>query len=150
MGRHEGDNMRLSSEAFKEDEVIPAEYTCQGPDVNPGLAWDEPPKGTESFALIIDDPDAPVGTWVHWLVKDISKDMRNIPKDSVPGTEVKNSFGKKGYGGPCPPSGTHRYFFRLYALNIERLNADNIEEFYELVEEHKLEEAVLIGKYKKS
>ncbi len=91
--------MRLVSSEFKEGENIPVRFTCQGENINPQLSWEAVPEGTKSFALIMDDPDAPVGTWVHWLVKDIPADARQIPEDSVPGKEVLNSAGNARYGG---------------------------------------------------
>jgi len=147
---NEGDNMQLTSSAFKHKEMVPRKFTCQGEDVNPDLSWADVPEGTKSFALIMDDPDAPVGTWIHWLVKDIPSDITSIAENSVLGKEVSNSFGRPGWGGPCPPTGVHRYFFKLYALDVETLDADNSDDFYKQVEEHKIEEAVLMGNYEKS
>ncbi|MCK5283051.1 MAG: YbhB/YbcL family Raf kinase inhibitor-like protein [Nanoarchaeota archaeon] len=141
--------MKLTSNAFEHKGTIPAKYTCQGQDINPQLKWEDVPEGTKSFALIVDDPDAPVGTWVHWLVKDIPAGIREIPEDSIPSNQIENDFGRQDYGGPCPPSGTHRYFFKLYALNIETFQAGSKIDFYNKVEEHKIEEAVLMGKYSK-
>lgn len=138
--------MKLISNAFTNEGTIPSKYTCKGDNVNPQLSWTNPPAGTKSFALIIDDPDAPVGTWVHWLVKDIPADVKEIREDSIPGTQVKNDFGKEDYGGPCPPSGTHRYFFKLYALDVERFEASGKRDFYNKADEHKIGEAALMGK----
>jgi len=142
--------MKLTSPSFRHNAAIPMKFTCQGEGISPSLEWADAPKETKSFALMMDDPDAPRRTWIHWLVKDIPAEKRKIEENSVPGNEVINSFGRKAYGGPCPPSGTHRYFFKLYALDIEKLPADNSDEFYEEAETHKLEEAVLIGLYRKS
>ncbi|MBR9699038.1 YbhB/YbcL family Raf kinase inhibitor-like protein [Candidatus Woesearchaeota archaeon] len=142
--------MRLTSTAFQHEETIPIKYTCQGEDINPQLSWDGVPEATRSFALIMDDPDAPMGTWIHWLVKDIPATAREIKENSIPGTEVINSFKRGAYGGPCPPSGTHRYFFKLYALDVDRLDADNSQDFYAQVEVHKIEEIVLMGTYQKT
>ncbi len=141
--------MKISSDAFDEGTMIPAKYTCQGDDVNPQLRIEGVPGAAKSLALIVDDPDAPSGTWVHWLVKDITTDTTEIEENSVPGVQVVNDFGKEGYGGPCPPSGVHRYFFRLYALDVENLAAETKEEFYEQVDSHKIDEAELMGKYTK-
>jgi Raf kinase inhibitor-like YbhB/YbcL family protein len=117
-------SLQLTSEAFAPEGPIPAQYTCTGKDISPSLTWGEPPEGTQSFALIMDDPDAPVGTWVHWVLFNIPASARGLP-EAVPAGEKlsdgslqgKNSGGNLGYNGPCPPSGTHRYFFKLYALD---------------------------------
>ena len=142
--------MKLSSDAFKEGEMIPAKYTSDGEDINPQLKIEDVPAEAKRLALIVDDPDAPAGTWVHWLVKDIPKDTAEIKENSVPGTQVTNDFGKQDYGGPSPPSGVHRYFFKVYALDVESLAADNKADFYSQVEEHKIGEAVLMGNYTRS
>ncbi|MBN1202798.1 MAG: YbhB/YbcL family Raf kinase inhibitor-like protein [Anaerolineae bacterium] len=113
----------LTSAAFAEGDTIPKLYTCRGDDITPPLAWGSPPDGTASFALFFDDPDAPGGTWVHWVLINLPADMRALPEAVTTGTlpegtlEGVNSWGRRGYGGPCPPSGTHRYFFKLYALD---------------------------------
>ena len=144
------ENMKLRSNDFNEGGMIPSTFTCQGEDINPHLALDDVPSETKSFALICDDPDAPGGTWVHWLVKDIPADVREIQQNSVPGNQVTNDFGKEDYGGPCPPSGVHRYFFRLYALDVESLDASDKDGFYRQAEEHAIAKAELMGKYEKS
>jgi len=141
--------MKLRSTAFAEGESIPEKYTCQGENINPQLIIEDIPRNAKSLALIIDDPDAPAGTWVHWLVKDISANKNIIQENTIPGTQVANDFGKPDYGGPCPPSGTHRYFFKLYALDIDTFEANSKTEFYSKVDEHKIDEAVLMGKYSK-
>ena len=119
-------HMRLTSTAFEEGGMIPAKYTCRGEDASPPLAWDGVPGAAKSLALICDDPDAPMGTWVHWVVFDIPPETRGfregVPKTGklVDGTaQGVSDFGTLGYGGPCPPSGTHRYFFKLYALDAK-------------------------------
>jgi len=99
-------------------EHIPSKYTCDGYNVNPPLNIRGIPEGTKSLVLIVDDPDAPIGTWVHWVVWNIPP-KEEIGEDSVPGTEGLNDFRKHSYGGPCPPSGTHRYFFKVYALDTK-------------------------------
>lgn len=111
--------MRLISPAFEEKQSIPQKYTCDGQDINPPLKIEDVPTGTKSLVLVVDDPDAPRGTWVHWTVWNIAPDTKEIPENSVPQEAVEGitDFGTTGYGGPCPPSGTHRYFFRLYALS---------------------------------
>ncbi len=143
--------MILKSSAFSEGGLIPPKYTCDKQDINPPLTWSDPPEGTKSFALIVDDPDAPRGTWVHWLVCDIDSSITHIAEDSVPANaqQIKNDFRKTNYGGPCPPSGTHRYFFKLYALDVEKLKGVKSSNMYDLVEKHAIEKAQLMGKYKK-
>src|SRR5260370_13904728 len=115
---------KLTSTAFPERQAIPRQYTCDGFNVSPPLEWSGAPQGIKSFALICDDPDAPAGTWVHWVLYNLPGDriglVENVPTtESVPGGGLQgtNDFNKIGYGGPCPPSGTHRYFFKLYALD---------------------------------
>jgi Raf kinase inhibitor-like YbhB/YbcL family protein len=115
----------LRSSVIEAGSRIPEAYTCDGRDVSPPLRWEDAPAGTQSFALICEDPDAPMGTWVHWVVYNLPADARKLP-EGVPAREGlqdgslqgKNDFGRVGYGGPCPPRGKpHRYFFRLYALD---------------------------------
>jgi Raf kinase inhibitor-like YbhB/YbcL family protein len=149
-GGQEASSMKLTSNMFGEGEKILDKYTCKGLDVNPPLMIEGAPAGTKSFALIVDDPDAPVGLWTHWLVKDISPDTTLIPEQSVPGVEVVNSAGRKSYHGPCPPSGTHRYYFKLYALDVPSMKAATKAEFYLEVEKHKIASASLMGRYSKS
>ena len=111
--------LRISSPAFKHNEMIPSKFTCDGADVSPALTIEGVPAGAKSLALIVDDPDAPRGTWVHWVVWNISPTVREIREGAVPdgGKQGMNDFRKHDFGGPCPPSGTHRYFFKLYALD---------------------------------
>lgn len=119
----------LKSSAFQAGSDIPAKFSCQGPDISPPLSWADPPSGTQSFALIVDDPDAPAGTWVHWVAYDLPANVHGLPENvpkqrdlSAGGQQGVNSFEKVGYGGPCPPPGNpHRYVFKLYALDT-RLN----------------------------
>lgn len=113
----------IKSEDFKYGENIPAEYTCDGKNISPGLFWNGIPVGTKSIALIMDDPDAPKGTFVHWILFNLPANVDKLPRSIIPrGSFLKNEgmtdFGRTGYGGPCPPSGIHRYYFRLYALDI--------------------------------
>ncbi len=117
--------LALTSPAFAAGGEIPRKYTCDGEDVSPPLEWGAPPAGTQSLALIMDDPDAPMGTWDHWLLYNLPADARSLPEGVAPDAtrpdgsrHGKNSWGRVGYGGPCPPGGQHRYFFRLYALDI--------------------------------
>ena len=140
-------SFKIHSDAFKHAATIPKKYTGDGEDVNPSLKWENPPEDTKSFALICDDPDAPNGVWTNWLVKNIPPETREIPEDSVPGVEVTSSWKEKRWRGPKPPSGTHRYFFKLYALNTDKIKANTLIDFYEQVEQHKIDEAVLMGKY---
>jgi Raf kinase inhibitor-like YbhB/YbcL family protein len=117
--------INITSVAFAEGQPIPSKYTCDGEDVSPSLKWDNAPAGTKSFALICDDPDAPSGTWVHWVIYDLPATTTELPEAIPTKEEVlngakqgKNDFGRTGYGGPCPPpGGAHRYYFKLYALD---------------------------------
>ncbi len=108
----------VTSPAFENNKSIPRMYTCDGEDVNPPLNIKALPEGTKSLVVIVDDPDAPMGTWEHWNVWNIAP-TNKINENSIPGTEGLNDFGKHSYGGPCPPSGVHRYFFKVYALDTE-------------------------------
>jgi Raf kinase inhibitor-like YbhB/YbcL family protein len=138
--------MELRSPEFKNNEVIPEKFTCHGKNINPELTISAIPAGTKNIALIFDDPDAPGGDWVHWVVFDIPV-ISVIKEDSVPGKQGINDFGKMNYGGPCPPSGTHRYFFRIYALDAklhlkEKVSKADLEA---AMDGHVLAKAELIG-----
>jgi Raf kinase inhibitor-like YbhB/YbcL family protein len=116
--------MTISSKAFTQGGAIPSKYTCDGKNVSPPLAWEGAPASAKCLALIMDDPDAPGGDWVHWVVFHLPTSVSELAEHVPPlatlpegGVQGRNDFKKLGYGGPCPPSGTHRYFFRLYALN---------------------------------
>lgn len=117
--------MQVKSSAFAEGAAIPKLYSCEDQDVSPELVWSGAPKGTQSFALIVDDPDAPAGTWVHWLIWNLPATVSSLPQDLPKNEQLengarqgKNDFRKLGYNGPCPPAGkVHRYYFRLYALD---------------------------------
>jgi Raf kinase inhibitor-like YbhB/YbcL family protein len=144
---------QLISTAFEQGGPIPAKYSCKGEDISPSLAWGDPPTGTQSLALIMDDPDAPSGTWDHWIMLDISTDLRELPEGIKAGDLGvifgKNSWGRSDYGGPCPPSGTHRYFFKLYALDTT-LNLDETagkSQVMAAMEGHVLAEADLMGTF---
>ena len=141
----------MKSEDFEDNTSIPSEFTCDGRDISPQLSWEEVPPEAKSFALSVTDPDAPGGTWIHWLVYDIPSDIRSIKRNSLPkgAKEVENDFGKKEYGGPCPPYGTHRYVFTIYALNTEGLEGVGKHNFFDKVEDHTLEKTVLKGLYKR-
>ena len=112
----------LKAKGFDDGESIPKRHTCDGEDASPALEWSEEPRPTESFALIVDDPDAPAGTWTHWLLWDVPAHVHSLPEGFRPGatgTSGQNDFGRPGYGGPCPPKGhgVHRYYFTLYAVD---------------------------------
>lgn len=143
-------DMKLTSPEFENNGSIPRKFTCQGEDVNPVLIVEGVPDGAKSLALIIDDPDAPMGTWVHWVVYDIPVVSR-IDEDNIPGKQGMNDFGKKNYGGPCPPSGTHRYFFKMYALDSVLNLKEGVrkKDLEKAMEGHILDKAELIGLYKK-
>mgnify|MGYP001025375328 CR=1 FL=1 len=143
--------MKLKSKDFKDNSNIPSEFTCDGRDISPQLSWEDVPDKTKSFALSVTDPDAPGGTWIHWLVHDIPKEVRSIDQGSLPkgAKQVENDWGRREYGGPSPPSGTHRYIFTLYALDTEKLEGVNKRNFFSKVEEHTLDKAVLTGLYKR-
>ncbi len=146
----------IISSVFSEGQAIPNRYTCDGPDVSPDLAWSGVPETAVSLALICDDPDAPMGTWVHWVLFNIPADADGLPAE-VPSDAIlengarhgKNDFGKLGYGGPCPPGGTHRYFFKFYALDtqVELDSGSTKAELLEAMEGHILAEAQLMGIY---
>jgi Raf kinase inhibitor-like YbhB/YbcL family protein len=142
--------LKLTSPAFRNNETIPAKYTCDGNNVNPQLEIAGIPEDAKSLALIMDDPDAPSGTWVHWLVWNISPISR-ISEEDVPTGAVEGitSFGKSGYGGPCPPSGTHRYFFKLYALDAKLDLNQNAKkpDLENAIKGHILAKTELIGLY---
>ena len=140
----------ITSSAFEHEAMIPSLYTCEGDDINVPLKIEGVPKQAESLVLIVDDPDAPKGTWVHWVVFNIPV-TNYIEEDSVPGEQGLNDFGKHDYGGPCPPSGTHRYFFKIYALDtILDLGSDAIKEDVDMaMEGHVIASGELIGLYGK-
>jgi Raf kinase inhibitor-like YbhB/YbcL family protein len=149
----EGSVLSVSSSAFKEGESIPSRYTCDGENVSPPLQVDQIPVGSKSLVLIVDDPDAPAGDWVHWLAWNIPVQKKVVINEgSKPGTEGVNDFGIKGYGGPCPPSGTHRYFFRFYALDSQlQLSSDSAKpELEKSMQAHVLASGVLTGVYQRN
>lgn len=155
----EGVRFTLSSPAFSDGERIPVKYTCDGDDVSPPLGWEGAPPEARSFMLIMYDPDAPVGTFIHWVLYDIPASVNALP-EAVPRTAVveglgvqgRNDFGSLGYGGPCPPPGDkpHRYFFALHALNVERLGLEpgaTAATVLEKAKQHVVGHAVLMGTY---
>lgn len=142
--------MTISSPAFLHNEKMPAEYTCDGANISPGIKVSGAPDNAKGLVLIVDDPDAPMGTWVHWLVWNIEPTTGEIPAGALAcGVEGITSFGSTGYGGPCPPSGTHRYFFKLYALDtfLELDKSAGKHELEQAMEGHILDRAELIGLY---
>ncbi|HUU41026.1 MAG TPA: YbhB/YbcL family Raf kinase inhibitor-like protein [Desulfatiglandales bacterium] len=152
------EEIKVTSSAFSEGKMIPEKYTCDGEDISPPLAWTGVPEGTKSFALICDDPDAPMGTWVHWVLFDIPAEIRELSSNIPPLPVIKNGakqgindFRKYGYGGPCPPGGTHRYYFKLYALDIEVDLVSGItkDQLLKAMEGHILAKGQLMGKYKR-
>lgn len=145
-------SMELSSSAFKNEGYIPQKYTCNGDDVSPPIEWSGAPSKTKSFALIMDDPDAPMGTVDHWVVFNIPSTTNSFEEGIAAypeGTELGSNFSKKNYGGPCPPDKEHRYFFKLYALDaLLSLKAGASKaSVLEAIKGHVLEEAQLMGKY---
>lgn len=142
--------MILESPEFKNNEMIPEKFTCEGDDVNPKLVIKEVPEDAESLALIIDDPDAPGKTWVHWIVYDMPV-ISEIEENSVPGKQGINDFAKYEYGGPCPPAGTHHYHFKIYALDkkLELEEGKNKSELENVMHDSIIDTAELVGLYKR-
>jgi len=158
---HRGKKMgvKITSAAFADSGMIPSKYTCDGINVSPPLAWQTEANGIKSFVLICDDPDAPAGDWVHWILYDLpaaSREIkedcnanRNLPDGALMGV---NDFHKISYGGPCPPSGTHKYHFKIYALDkILHLNAGATKRtILEAMKGHVVDHGLLVGKYKRT
>ncbi|MFQ5952080.1 MAG: YbhB/YbcL family Raf kinase inhibitor-like protein [Candidatus Omnitrophota bacterium] len=142
--------MKITSPEFENNKIIPSKFSCQGDDINPALIIEDIPSETKSLALIVDDPDAPMGTWVHWVVYDMPVSSR-VDENTIPGKQGMNDFGRKDWGGPCPPSGTHRYFFKVYALDGELGISEGISKgtLEKAMEGHILDKAELVGLYKK-
>ena len=139
----------VKSPAFKNNKPIPVKFTCDGADVNPALTIDGVPEETKTLVLIVDDPDAPMGTFDHWVVWNIPATTRRIEENTIPGTEGVSSYRKHAYGGPCPPYGTHRYFFKVYALDMQLdLKSDSTKRDVEkAMKGHILAEGELVGLY---
>lgn len=144
---------QIKSHDFIEGSMIPDLFTCDGENISPSLFWENPPLTTQSFVLIVDDPDAPVGIWDHWILYNIPKDcllleknIKTLPAGTVEGL---NSWNKTGYGGPCPPDKEHRYYFKLYALNIILENKKNIKknDLLKIIKNNIIHETQLMGKY---
>jgi Raf kinase inhibitor-like YbhB/YbcL family protein len=157
----EGDKtmaITVTSSTFKEGGMIPAKYTCDGQNISPPLQWEGAPRGTKSFALISDDPDAPIGIWIHWVMWNIPAEANQLP-EGIP--QVKqlqdgsiqglNSYPRCGYSGPCPPSGTHRYYFKIYALDamLDLPASSTNKDLLKAMKEHILAEGSLMGKYQR-
>jgi len=149
-------SFELTSPAFSQGEPIPEKYSCKGEDISPPLAWGDPPQGTQSFVLIVDDPDAPVGTWDHWILFNIPANTRGL-EENLPiiganqGSILvgNNSWKRTDYGGPCPPSGTHRYFFKLYAVDttLSLQSGASKGQVLEALDGHILAQAELLGTF---
>lgn len=146
-------NMQLSSPVFENQQSIPPKYTCDGENISPPLNIMEAPQNTVSLALVVDDPDAPRGTWVHWVLWNIDPSIEGIDENTVPkgSTQGSTDFGETAWGGPCPPGGSHRYFFKLYALDakLELPTGTTKAELEVAMEGHILETAELIGIYQR-
>lgn len=150
--------IQILSSAFEEGGMIPRQYTCDGQDISPDLSWSAVPEGTQSVALIMDDPDAPSGTFVHWVLYGLPAERheltQSMPHDKTLASGARqgiNDFGKIGYGGPCPPSGTHRYYFTLYALDtdLDLPPGASKAELLDAMEGHILAEGQIMGKYER-
>jgi len=148
--------IEVSSPAFEDGGMIPAKHTCDGQDISPALQWQGVPGGAKSIALISDDPDAPMGTWVHWVLWNLPPDTQGLPEHVPPEPELPdgarqgiNDFGRPGYGGPCPPGGTHRYYFKVYALDktLALPGKTTKADLLAAMDGHVLAEGQLMGKY---
>lgn len=150
--------IKITSSAFENNGEVPSKYTCDGDDISPPLKWEDVPDGTRSIALICDDPDAPMGTFMHWVLYNLSADKKELPEnfpddETLPdGTRQGiTDFGKTGYGGPCPPSGEHRYFFKVYALDkmLDLAVVADKDELAKAMQGHILGQGQLVGKYRR-
>lgn len=153
-----GKKMEVKSSAFENNGLIPAKYTCDGENISPPLQWEGAPEGTKSIALICDDPDAPMGTFVHWVLYNLPADAKELAENMPADKKLPNGarqgitdFRKIGYGGPCPPSGTHRYFFKLYALDtkLDLAARATKSQLLRAMDGHILGQGELVGKYKR-
>jgi Raf kinase inhibitor-like YbhB/YbcL family protein len=151
--------IEVRSSAFGEGERIPSDFTCDGADMSPPIEWSGVPVRAQSLAVIVDDPDATSGNWTHWLVYDLPPDLTQLragisAKEKLPGEALqgRTDFGKTGYGGPCPPSGEHRYFFKVYALDamLRLKSGASKQELLRAMQGHILAEGVLMGRYDRS
>ncbi|HIB60306.1 MAG TPA: YbhB/YbcL family Raf kinase inhibitor-like protein [Candidatus Marinimicrobia bacterium] len=148
--------MKITSSAFSDGALIPIKYTCDGDDISPPLVWSDIPENTASFVLINDDPDAPVGTWDHWILFNLegktTELAENVDLSKLAGVQLgRNSWRQNDYGGPCPPYGTHRYFFKLYALDmkLDLPAGSSKQDIKKAMAGHILAEAELLGRYKR-
>ena len=151
-------SLTVKSAAFQDGGMIPSDYTCDGKNISPPISWNNVPEGTKSIALICDDPDAPRGTWVHWVVFNLPPEPKKLDENIPPETKLKaggihgiNDYHRYGYGGPCPPSGTHRYFFMVYALDcvLSLEYGAKKSDLEKAMHGHILENGELVGKYQK-
>ncbi|HKJ30878.1 MAG TPA: YbhB/YbcL family Raf kinase inhibitor-like protein [Balneolales bacterium] len=149
-------SIKLTSSAFKEGEKIPVQYTCDGKNISPPLQWSDVPDKAKSLALLVEDPDAPGQTWIHWVLYNIPPNVTQLSEHTSSGEQLKNgaingtsSFKKLGYGGPCPPSGTHRYFFKIYALDtvLNLKPGATKPQLIDAMKGHILAEGQLMGRY---
>jgi len=150
--------IEVTSQAFEQGGMIPSKYTADGQNISPPLKWEGLPDGTRSIALISDDPDAPMGTWVHWVMWNIPPDVKELPENVPPDKDLPDGsrqgitdFGRPGYGGPSPPSGTHRYYFKICALdtNLDLPSSTAKADLVKAMEGHIVAEGQLMGKYKR-
>jgi hypothetical protein len=150
--------IQVTSTAFEDGAMIPSKHTCDGEDISPPLQWNEVPEGTKSIALIADDPDAPHGTWVHWVLYNLAADVRQLEEGMPVAAKLASGakqgvtdFGRSGYGGPCPPSGTHRYYFTVYALDnvINASGQLDKSKLLKTMEGHILGQGQIMGKYRR-
>jgi hypothetical protein len=148
--------MHLNSNVFTNNGIIPSKYTCDGDNISPPLSWDDPPEHTASFALLVEDPDAPRGTFTHWVIYDVPGKANHLleglsKQSTLPqgGRQGRNDFGQLGFGGPCPPHGNHRYFFKLFALDqtLDLAPGASKGEVLDAMSGHVLETAELMGHY---
>ena len=151
-------DIKLTSPSFSDGEMLDKKFACDGENVSPAMQWENLPEGTSSIAIICDDPDAPMGTFVHWIIYDIASWMKGLEEGIADDETLENGirqgindFGYTGYGGPCPPSGTHRYFFRIYALDkhIDSVVVMDKDLLLKKMDGHVLGEGQLMGKYKR-
>ncbi len=145
--------MKISSTAFENNSFIPSRYTCEGLERNPPLEFGNVPENAKSLVLIVDDPDAPMKTWIHWTVWNIDPKTTEIGENSCPKSAIEGagSSGRRGYDSPCPPSGTHRYFFKLFALDkmLDLSPNSYVRDIESAIQGHIIQKAELIGLYKK-